>query len=171
MHWNLCYQNFLINEDEIFINFDFIYIRSFLLRLLAAIELWEWFFLGKTTIFASFGICFQFFQFAGGLVQVVAVKVLADGPLAGKKLSEFRIHLPKVDVRVGIIFKNDKPIYPTGNTVVEVYDEVFFIATEENMRFMSELRKPEGQARNVMIAGGGNVGSVLAKNLESSYSV
>ena len=115
--------------------------------------------------------CFQFFQFAGGLVQVVAVKVLADGPLAGKKLSEFRIHLPKVDVRVGIIFKNDKPIYPTGNTVVEVDDEVFFIATEENMRFMSELRKPEGQARNVMIAGGGNVGSVLAKNLESSYSV
>ena len=85
--------------------------------------------------------CFQFFQFSGGLVQVVAVKVLADGPLAGKKLSDFRIHLPKVDVRVGIIFKDDKPIYPTGDTVVEVDDEVYFIATEENMRFMSELRK------------------------------
>ncbi|MEC7832258.1 MAG: Trk system potassium transporter TrkA [Pseudomonadota bacterium] len=115
--------------------------------------------------------CFQFFQFSGGLVQVVAVKVLADGPLAGKKLSDFRIHLPKVDVRVGIIFKDDKPIYPTGDTVVEVDDEVYFIATEENMRFMSELRKVEGQAHNVMIAGGGNVGSVLAKNLESNYSV
>ena len=115
--------------------------------------------------------CFQFFQFSGGLVQVVAVKVLSEGPLANKKLSDFRIHLPNVNVRVGIIFRDGKPIYPTGETVVRTDDEVFFIATEENMRFMGELRKPEGRAHNVMIAGGGNVGSALSRNLEPSYSV
>ena len=48
-------------------------------------------------------------------------------------------------------------------------DEVFFIATEENMRFMSEFRKPQQAAHNVMIAGGGNVGSALAKKLEKNY--
>ena len=33
---------------------------------------------------------FQTFQFSSGLVQVVAVTVLPEGPLSGKKLSEFK---------------------------------------------------------------------------------
>ena len=49
--------------------------------------------------------------------------------------------------------------------------DVFFLATEENMRFMSELRKSTARPHNVMIAGGGRVGSALAKKLESIYSV
>ena len=36
---------------------------------------------------------FQAFQFASGLVQVLGATVLSDGPLAGKKLSEFKKHM------------------------------------------------------------------------------
>lgn len=114
---------------------------------------------------------FQVFEFSGGLLQLIAAKVLKDGPLAAKKLSDFRQHMPNVDVRVVLIYRNGKPIFPTGSTVVYADDEVFFIATEENMRFMSELRKPQKEAHNVMIAGGGNVGSALAKKLENVYRV
>ena len=89
---------------------------------------------------------FQAFQFSGGLLQMVAATVLAEGPLAGKKLSDFRQHMPNVDVRVVVIFRDGKPIFPSGSTVIKTDDEVFFIATEENMQFMSELRKPPGKA-------------------------
>ena len=47
---------------------------------------------------------------------------------------------------------------------------MFFLATEQNMRFMSELRKATDKPHNVMIAGGGRVGSALAKKLETIYN-
>ena len=50
-------------------------------------------------------------------------------------------------------------------------DDVFFLATEQNMRFMSELRKATDKPHNVMIAGGGRVGSALAKKLETIYNL
>ena len=114
---------------------------------------------------------FQTFQFSSGLVQVVAVTVLSEGPLSGKKLSEFKKHMPNVEVKVISIYRDKKHNMPNGDTVVLPGDDVYFLATEENMRFMSELRKTTGKPHNVMIAGGGRVGSALAKKLESIYNL
>ncbi|MBH43842.1 MAG: Trk system potassium transporter TrkA [Gammaproteobacteria bacterium] len=114
---------------------------------------------------------FQAFQFAGGLIQVVAATVLKEGPLSGRKLSEFKKDLPNVDVKVVAIYRNKKPIFPNGDTVILPDDDVFFMATEKNMRFMSELRMSSENPHNVMIAGGGNIGSALANRLESIYKV
>ena len=111
---------------------------------------------------------FQAFEFASGLVQVLAATVLSNGPLAGKKLSEFKNHMPNVDVKVVAIYRQNKHIIPNGDTVILPDDDVFFLATEENMRFMSELRKSTEKPHNVMIAGGGRVGSALAKKLETT---
>ena len=114
---------------------------------------------------------FQAFQFASGLVQVVAATVLPDGPLSGKKLSEFKNHMPNVDVKVIAIYRDNKNIIPNGDTLILPADDVFFLATEKNMRFMSELRKATDKPHNVMIAGGGRVGSALAKKLENIYNL
>ena len=114
---------------------------------------------------------FQAFEFASGLVQVLAATVLPDGPLSGKKLSEFKNHMPNVDVKVVAIYRQNKHIIPNGDTVILPDDDVFFLATEENMRFMSELRKSTEKPHNVMIAGGGRVGSALAKKLETIYNL
>jgi len=96
---------------------------------------------------------------------------LPDGPLSGKKLSEFKNHMPNVDVKVVAIYRDKKNIIPNGDTVIMPDDDVFFLATEENMRFMSELRKSTAKPHNVMIAGGGRVGSALAKKLEDIYDL
>ncbi|MDG2159040.1 MAG: Trk system potassium transporter TrkA [Gammaproteobacteria bacterium] len=114
---------------------------------------------------------FQVFQFSSGLVQVVAVTVLTEGPLSGKKLSEFRKHMPNVDVKVVTIYRNKKHMIPTGDTVILPGDDVYFLATEKNMRFMSELRKTAEKPHNVMIAGAGRVGLSLAKKLETIYNL
>ncbi|GMR19430.1 MAG: Trk system potassium transporter TrkA [Gammaproteobacteria bacterium] len=115
----------------------------------------------------------QVLDFAGGLVQLVAVKAYHGGPLVGHELRELRNHLPSIDTRVAAIYRRDRAIMPEGDTVIEVDDEVFFIAARKNIRaVMSELRKLDKPVKRIILAGGGNIGRRLARSLESKkYSV
>ncbi len=114
----------------------------------------------------------QVVDFAGGEVQLVAVRAYYGGPLVGQELRFLRQHMPSVDTRVAAIFRRDRAIMPMGTTVIEADDEVFFIAAKSDIRaVMSELRKLESNYKRITIAGGGNIGLRLAKKLESKYSV
>ena len=114
----------------------------------------------------------QVVDFAQGKVQLVAVRAYHGGPLVGQELRYLRQHMPGVDTRVAAIFRRDRPITPQGDTLIEVDDEVFFIAASGDTRaVMSELRRVEKKNKTVMIAGGGNIGERLAEALESRYRV
>jgi trk system potassium uptake protein TrkA len=114
----------------------------------------------------------QVMNFADGRVQLVAVRAVRDGPIVGRELREIRQHMPKVDTRVAAIFRQNRPIIPEGNTIVEANDEVFFLAASEHiLKVMSELRRVDRPYRRVMIAGGGNIGARLAESLEKEYAV
>ena len=113
---------------------------------------------------------FQAYDFADGKLQVIGATVLKDGPLSGRKLSEFKKHLPNVDVKVIALYRNRKILPVNGTTVIETGDDLFFLATEENMRFMSELSKNQSRIENIMIAGGGIVGMTLADKLSQKFS-
>ena len=113
---------------------------------------------------------FQAYDFADGKLQVIGATVLKDGPLAGRKLSEFKKHLPNVDVKVIALYRDRKILPVNGTTVIETGDDLFFLATEENMRFMSELSKNQSRIENIMIAGGGIVGMTLADKLSQKFS-
>ena len=114
----------------------------------------------------------QVLDFADGLVQLVAVKAYYGGPLVGQELRYIRKHMPNVDTRVAAIYRRNRPLVPTGSTVIEADDEVFFIAAKSDIRaVMSELRRMERPYKRIIIAGGGNIGMRLAQKLENKYSV
>jgi trk/ktr system potassium uptake protein len=114
----------------------------------------------------------QVLDFAGGRIRLVAVRAYHGGPLVGHKLKTLYDHMPNVDARVAAIYRQGQAIQPEGDTVVEVDDEVFFIAAVENIRaVMSELRKMERPFKRVIIAGGGNIGRRLALELQQDYQV
>lgn len=114
----------------------------------------------------------QVLEFAGGLVQLVAIRAFANGPLVGHELQDLRRHIPNADTRVVAIFRGDRPLIPEGHTVIEVEDEVFFIAARQDIRsMMSELRRMDKPVKRVMMAGGGNIGRRLAKALEGDHQV
>ncbi|HET7160699.1 MAG TPA: Trk system potassium transporter TrkA [Burkholderiales bacterium] len=114
----------------------------------------------------------QVLEFAEGRVSLVAVRAFHGGPLVGHAISHLRGHMPQIDARVAAIFRQDSPIMPEGDTVVEAGDEVFFIAATENIRgVMRELRRMDKPVRRVMIGGGGNIGRRLAKDIEHRYEV
>jgi len=109
----------------------------------------------------------QVLDFANGKVQLVAVKAYYGGPLVGQALRAFEDYLPNVETRVAAMFRGGKPIIPEGDTVIEVDDEVFFVAATENIRaVMAGLRELERPCKRIMIAGGGNIGTRLATALE-----
>lgn len=114
----------------------------------------------------------QVVDFAEGLVRLVAVKAYYGGLLVGNALSALKDHMPNIETRVAAIFRRGKAIMPTGDTVIEADDEVFFIAASHHIRqVMGELQKLENPYKRIMIAGGGNIGKGLAKSLEDNYHV
>ena len=114
----------------------------------------------------------QVLDFAEGAVQLVAVRAYYGGPLVGQELRFLRKHMPNVDTRVAAIYRRNRPITPTGTTIIEADDEVFFIAAQGDIRsVMSELRRLDRPYKRIIIAGGGNIGERLAMKMERHYSV
>ncbi len=114
----------------------------------------------------------QVLDFAGGQVQLVAVHAYHGGPLVGHELRDIKEHMPGVDARVAAIFRRGKPIVPEGDTIIEMDDEVFFIAARRHIRsVMAELRRLDKPVKRVMLAGGGNIGMRLAASIEDQYNI
>lgn len=114
----------------------------------------------------------QVLDFADGRAQLVAMRAYYGGPLVGQALSFLREHMPNVDTRVAAIFRRGRAIIPQGDTVIEVDDEVFFIAAREHIdAVMAELRKVERPFKRITIAGGGNIGASLALAVENDFAV
>lgn len=109
----------------------------------------------------------QVLDFAKGKILLVAVRVKMGGPLVGHEVRYLREHMPNIETRVAAIFRQDRPILPQGDTVIQAGDEVFFIAARDHIRdVMSELRRIDKPYKRIMIAGGGNIGERLAEAVE-----
>jgi len=114
----------------------------------------------------------QVLDFAGGKLQLVAVRAIHGGLLVGQELRFLKHHMPSIETRVAAIFRKGRAIVPEGSTVIEADDEVFFLAGTSDIRaVMSELRRKESSYKRIVIAGGGNIGYRLAREIESRYSV
>ncbi len=114
----------------------------------------------------------QVLDFANGIIQLVGLRAVKNSPLVGQELRTIKEHIPHADARVAAIYRRDRAIFPTGTTVIEDGDEVFFIAAKNNIRkVMSELRKLEKPYHRLIIAGGGNIGYRLTKALEHDYNI
>jgi trk system potassium uptake protein TrkA len=114
----------------------------------------------------------QVTDFAGGRMRLVAVRAYYGGPLVGHELRTLYDHMPHVDTRVAAIYRHDRAIQPEGDTVIEADDEVFFVAAPKHIRsVMSELRRLEKPYKRVIFAGGGNIGTRLARATERDYRV
>jgi trk system potassium uptake protein len=114
----------------------------------------------------------QVLDFADGRVRLVGVKALRGGALVGQQLKQLAGHIKGHDARVAAIYRNGQSIKPTGDTVVEHGDEVFFIAARDDIRLvMQEMQKLEDPVRRIVIAGGGNIGFSLAQRLEREHQV
>ncbi|MEA1050707.1 Trk system potassium transporter TrkA [Lamprobacter modestohalophilus] len=114
----------------------------------------------------------QVTDFANGRVRLVAVRAYYGGPLVGQELRALYDHMPHIDARVAAIYRQDRAIQPEGDTVIEADDEVFFVAAPKHIRsVMGELRRLDKPYKRLIFAGGGNIGTRLARVTEHDYRV
>ncbi len=114
----------------------------------------------------------QVLDFADSRVQLVGLQARRGGLLVGQQLRTLREHIPNTEARVVAIYRGGRALTIEGDTVIEDGDEVFFLAASGDIRkFMLEMRREENPIRKVVIAGGGNIGFTLAKQLEQTNQV
>jgi trk system potassium uptake protein TrkA len=115
----------------------------------------------------------QILDFAGGTVQLVAVKAHSGGPLVGNELRNLSQRFSGDLTRIVAVYRRDRAIIADGATIIEQDDEVFFLSESKNVpvvlaAFGQSKNRP---TRRVIIAGGGNIGTRLAERIESKYLV
>lgn len=114
----------------------------------------------------------QVLDFADGKVRLASVQARPDGQLVGRELRELHQHMPSVHARITAIFRKGETIIPHGKVIIEAGDEVFFVASSEEIKdVMSELRKVDKPYKRLMFAGGGHIGKRVALALEHRYQV
>lgn len=96
----------------------------------------------------------QVLDFADGRVKMVAIKPYYGGILLGKQLLQVPDYLPDLDVKIVAVFRHERSIPIQDKTVIEIGDEVFFVAATEHIhRIMAALRRVEEPYRRIIIAG------------------
>jgi trk system potassium uptake protein TrkA len=114
----------------------------------------------------------QVLDFADGRVRLVGLRARRGGKLVGLALRALKEHIPNTEARVVAIYRAGRALAIEGDTTIEDGDEVFFLAARDDIRtFMGEMRREESPVRKVVIAGGGNIGFSLARQLETKNQV
>ena len=113
----------------------------------------------------------EILDFAEGKIKLVSVYAKASGVLVGRQIKELKDDLPEYETRIPALYRNEELLIPTGETIIDEGDEVFFIADEKHIEDVTkELQKLESQYKNVYIAGAGNIGKSLAKKINSEFN-
>lgn len=114
----------------------------------------------------------QVWDFYKNKIQLVSLRPKAGGRLLGKALSTVHKDLGNIQTHIAAIFRENKPIELSDETVIQENDEVFFIAaSKEIISVMKSLDRIEKRNKRIMIAGGGNIGKLVSETLESKYEV
>lgn len=114
----------------------------------------------------------QVLNFFDGLAQLVAIKIDYGSDMDGRAIEDLLELLPKVQMRVAAIFRDDKPIKPDGGANLRAGDELFFLAKKQQVRDLVKVFKKDYQPyQRLVIAGGGHIGKQLAQRLEKDHHI
>lgn len=106
-----------------------------------------------------------------GELQVVATTIEDDSPLAGLQVKELG-NQKDFTFRIGCITRDIETIVPDGDFELQADDRVYLLAGTLDVPSVLELfHVKQEQRHNVLIVGGGLIGSRVAELLQSTYAV
>ena len=107
----------------------------------------------------------QIEKFADGKVSLVSVKASKKGKLVDRELKYIKDDMPNIDAFVAAIYRKGNPFIPTGDTIIEKNDELYFISTEKDIdKIVDEFRDPTESYSRIMIVGVERLDFHLQKN-------
>jgi trk system potassium uptake protein TrkA len=114
----------------------------------------------------------QVLDFANGTLKMVAVKPYYGGPMLGQSIGNLHRQFNFGAFQVVALYRNDHAVPFDQSTIIEIGDEVFFVAASSYMgKIMKRLRRIHEQYQRIIISGGQDLGFTLAKALQDQYQV
>jgi len=112
------------------------------------------------------------YDFAGGNLQLFMVKLEAEAEILGKTVDQVMDQYEHIEFRVAAIHRRQSTFVPHGEEVFQVGDMVYVVTKPHAIKDIIRLSgKKQINVHNVMIVGGGRVGRITAKRLESELNI
>lgn len=111
-------------------------------------------------------------EFENGKLSLIGLKLEAKLPIIRKTVQEIANSIGQITFRVVAIHRGIRTIIPTGKDIFLPNDQIFVITTHEGIEEIIKLvGKDQTQLNNIMFLGGGKIGRIAAKLLESSINI
>ncbi|MBU2549146.1 MAG: Trk system potassium transporter TrkA, partial [Proteobacteria bacterium] len=106
-------------------------------------------------------------DFADGMVRLIGLKIGPQSRLAGLSMIDLRKIDPDRHILIVAIFRDNKVVIPHGQTTIEANDLVYVVVRpREVAQALNFFGLESTPARHIFIIGGGQVGTLLARNLD-----
>ena len=108
--------------------------------------------------------------FAGDRARLVGVRLGPDCPVVNTPLRQLNELFPDLRITIVHIVRADRAVYPASMEQLLPGDEIYFVAeTGQLGRAMTLFGHEEAAARRLLIVGGGNIGLMLARRIETAH--
>lgn len=110
---------------------------------------------------------FETQSFADGRIQLLGIQCGPECPVLDTPLSQLGELFPDLPAVVVALVRGGRLFVPHGKDVIRVGDDAYVVAPREQVaRTLQIFGHEETQARRIVIAGGGNIGFYIARELE-----
>ncbi|MGB2252083.1 MAG: Trk system potassium transporter TrkA, partial [Candidatus Puniceispirillaceae bacterium] len=106
-----------------------------------------------------------------GKMNLVGVQCTENSPILGTSLRHLTSLFPDLSLTVLAIIRDGKVILPrSGVESMQTGDRVYFVCDSTHLdRAMASFGHEEGEARSVVVAGGGSIGLMLSREIEANF--
>ncbi len=115
---------------------------------------------------------FDVVPFAGGLVQLIGIRIGDDCPIINTPISQIPELFPDLKATIVGVYREEQLFAPNPEDPLSVGDDAYFVVEISHaQRLLDIVGTKEEKARHVVIIGGGNVGSYVAQELDKADNV
>ncbi|TVQ08786.1 MAG: Trk system potassium transporter TrkA [Bacteroidetes bacterium] len=114
----------------------------------------------------------EIFDFTNQHLSLMLIRLTENARVLGKSLNQIAEENADLDFRAVALHRKSKTIIPRGDDVFRESDLAYVVTKPEGIDHLLRLGgKNSFTINNIMIVGGGTVGTLTAKNLEKDYKL
>jgi len=114
----------------------------------------------------------EIFDFSDNQLSIMLIRLDSNALVLNRTLNEIAYDYKKLDYRAVAIHRRSETFIPRGNDVFREGDMAYVVTKPAGIDHLLKLGgKKHFSISNIMIVGGGTVGSQAASNLEKKYNV
>jgi trk system potassium uptake protein TrkA len=107
-------------------------------------------------------------DFVGGRLKMLGKHLPPGSPLNGLKLTQLPEKIERNRMIIAALVRDDHLIIPKGNDTLRGGDFVYFVCQSQDIEEILRLfGKQAASLKNILVVGGGNIGFLLARELEA----